>query len=91
MTETLTPSDNPRRLRIWLGRLGLLRESRVGMLGTALVLFWVLTALLAPLLAPYSPTANLTTFALPGAAAPDGGTFWLGTDHIGRDILSRIM
>jgi peptide/nickel transport system permease protein len=29
--------------------------------------------------------------AQPGAAAPAGGVFWLGTDHLGRDILSRII
>ncbi len=42
-------------------------------------------------LAPYDPNATIMPMAFPGAAAPDGGVFWLGTDHIGRDILSRIM
>jgi len=29
--------------------------------------------------------------ALPGTEAPDGGVFWLGTDFLGRDLLSRII
>ena len=74
----------------------LLRESWVGMLGGAMVLFWVLMALLAPLLSPCDPNANLVPFAKPGAAIPEGfecwtGSFWLGTDSLGRDILSRII
>ncbi len=71
--------------------VGLLRESWVGMIGAALVLFWVLVALAAPLLAPYSPTELLTPYAMPGAVVEGGGTAWLGTDHIGRDILSRVI
>jgi len=70
----------------------LLRESWVGMVGTALILFWVFVAIFAPLLAPFEPNSSIQPFAKPGAAAlKGGGTFWLGTDHIGRDILSRII
>jgi len=60
-------------------------------LGGALVAGWVGVALLAPWLAPFDPNATLAPFRLPGAPAPGGGAFWLGTDHIGRDILSRIL
>ena len=74
-----------------LKSFGLLRESWVGMLGTFIVAFWVLTALFAPLLAPFDPLATLQPFAKPGTANASGQIFWLGTDHIGRDILSRII
>ncbi len=70
---------------------GLLRESWVGMIGAFLVLFWVLVAIFAPLIAQFDPNAAILPFAKPGAAAPSGGTFWLGTDHMGRDMLSRIV
>ncbi len=70
---------------------GLLRESWVGMIGAGLVLFWVMVALLAPLISPFDPNAHLQTFARPGTAFAQGGTFWLGTDHTGRDILSRLI
>jgi peptide/nickel transport system permease protein len=78
---------------LWRGlrSFALLRESWVGMVGAFLVLFWVLVAILAPLLAPFDPNSSIQPFAKPGIAAAKGGTFWLGTDHIGRDILSRII
>ena len=69
----------------------LLRESWVGMIGAGIVLFWIAVALLAPLIAPFEPNATLQPFAKPGMEFTKGGTFWLGTDHIGRDILSRII
>ena len=75
-----------------LKSFALLRESWVGMVGAFLVLFWVIVAILAPLLAPFDPNSSIQPFAKPGmAAAKGGGTFWLGTDHIGRDIMSRII
>jgi len=44
-------------------------------------------ALFAPLLAPYNPAALDLVHRL---AAPDS-THWLGTDELGRDILSRVI
>ena len=74
-----------------LKSFALLRESGVAMTGAAIVAFWVLVALFAPFLAPFEPNATLMPFAKPGTPFPGGGTFWLGTDQIGRDILSRII
>lgn len=79
---------------LWRGlkSFGLLRESWVGMVGAFLVIFWVVVAILAPLIAPFDPNSSIQPFAKPGVvAAKGGGTFWLGTDHIGRDIMSRIV
>ena len=75
---------------------GLLRESWVGMIGAGLIVFWILVALLAPLIAPFEPNATLVgyqkPFWWPGFQVADGAqTFWLGTDHVGRDVLSRII
>lgn len=74
----------------------LLRESWVGMIGSGLVLFWIIVAILAPLLAPFDPNATLVPFQgigtkFAGNAAVPAGTFWLGTDQLGRDILSRVI
>lgn len=71
--------------------IALLRESKIGIIGAVLVGGWLLVALAAPLLAPFPPNATLVPFVPPGTAYQAGGTFWLGTDHIGRDILSRII
>ena len=44
--------------------------------------------MLAPWIAPYPPNANdLAALAHPTPSA----AHWLGTDHLGRDILSRIL
>ncbi|MCX8231146.1 MAG: ABC transporter permease [Alphaproteobacteria bacterium] len=74
-----------------LRSLAVLRESKIAIAGCTLVVFWIAVALLAPLIAPFPPNAQIQPFALPFAAAPDGGLFLLGTDQLGRDILSRIM
>ncbi|NKB56998.1 MAG: ABC transporter permease subunit [Alphaproteobacteria bacterium] len=75
-----------------LRSIALLRESWIGMLGAGLILFWVLVALFAPLLAPHDPLAILQPFAKPGTLhAASGTTLWLGADNLGRDILSRII
>jgi peptide/nickel transport system permease protein len=55
------------------------------------VLTWVFVAAAAPWISPFSPTAPIRSMQLPGAAAPNGARFWLGTDHLGRDILSRLI
>jgi peptide/nickel transport system permease protein len=92
MTETALPAPSHEAALVRaLKSFALLRESWVGLLGAAIIAFWVIVALFAPLLAPYDPLATIQSYAAPGAPAPDGGTFWLGTDHIGRDILSRII
>lgn len=69
----------------------LLRESTVGLVGAFLIAFWIVVALLAPVIAPFEPNATLQPFAKPGTDFVGGGTFLLGTDHLGRDILSRII
>ncbi len=74
-----------------LKAIALIRESIVGVIGLSIVVFWVLAAVLADLVAPFDPLATIMPLASPGTAAPDGGVFWLGTDHLGRDILSRII
>lgn len=43
-------------------------------------------ALLAPVIAPYDPDAIVGSFS----GAPNA-QFWLGTDQIGRDVLSRLL
>jgi peptide/nickel transport system permease protein len=58
-------------------------------LGTALVLAMLAMAALAPLLSPFSPSAQFSSHVLKGPGA--GGMHLLGTDEYGRDLLSRII
>ncbi|MBM3597991.1 MAG: ABC transporter permease [Alphaproteobacteria bacterium] len=62
--------------------------ARVAPVGGALVLFWVALAVLAPILAPFPPNAQ--DFAALAKPTPSAA-HWLGTDHKGRDILSRLI
>jgi peptide/nickel transport system permease protein len=55
------------------------------MAGLVLLALMILVAVLAPRLAPASPTAFFDTFANPGRV------YLLGTDHLGRDILSMMI
>ena len=59
----------------------------IGCIGAAIVLLVVLTAVLAPLLAPHDPLAIHLEHQL---KAPDA-TFWFGTDQAGRDVFSRVL
>ena len=69
------------------------RSNRGALLGLWTVLGIMLIAALAPWLAPYGPTLTDNQVFLTPPAWQSGGTaaHWLGTDAIGRDILSRLM
>ena len=71
--------------------LRLLRRP-MGLIGSALVFFVIVVAVLAPHLAPYSPIRQFSDgLSAQGAPLPPGGKFLLGTDDLGRDILSRLL
>lgn len=57
--------------------------------GLALVVVFVVLALLAPLIAPYDPL-RLGELGTSAYRAPDA-THWFGTDAFGRDVLSRTL
>ncbi len=64
-----------------------LQHNILAMVGLGIVLSLVLVAVFAPLIAPYSPTVP----DLENRLLPPGSGHWLGTDELGRDILSRIL
>jgi peptide/nickel transport system permease protein len=64
-----------------------LRQKPLGAAGGALVLLMILTAVFADFLATKDPTRTHPMKTL----APPSLDFWLGTDHLGRDIYSRIV
>lgn len=68
--------------------LRILRHNPAGVLGAALLLVVVLAGVFAPLLAPYPPAeVHFTTpFQQPNTVG-----FALGTDDLGRDVLSRVL
>jgi peptide/nickel transport system permease protein len=67
--------------------LRFLRRQPIGAIGIVLILLFGLAGIFADWLAPYNPTAN--DFAAMTQAP--SWAHWLGTDQLGRDILSRIL
>jgi peptide/nickel transport system permease protein len=64
-----------------------LLRNPMGVVGSALLLVVVVVAVFAPVLAPYPPTQ--VHFDTPFQRIGTEG-FWLGTDDLGRDVLSRV-
>lgn len=74
------------RHNLWRAAQRMLRN-RLTLCGLAVMLLVVFTAIFAPVLMPDSPTA----LRLGQRLRPPGAQFLLGTDELGRDILSRII
>ncbi|TJZ91806.1 ABC transporter permease [Paracoccus gahaiensis] len=103
-TSPDSPQTRPRTRRDWLlsdapqtrrqARLGAIyqgwltfRANKLAMLGLVILVLLIGMAILAPWIAPQSPYAqNLADRLQPPSAA-----HWLGTDALGRDILSRLI
>ena len=68
-------------------RLAALRRQPRTIVGGTTVAILALAALLAPFVAPYDPIAVDASRSL----EPPGGAHWLGTDDLGRDVLSRVI
>lgn len=69
-----------------------LRRSPVGVAGLLIVLAVVALALFGPLIAPHDPDApNLRARFKPPGYSDSRGTYILGTDQLGRDMLSRLI
>jgi peptide/nickel transport system permease protein len=64
-----------------------LRVNGVAVIGFGLLTLLAACALLAPWIAPYDPDAQDYRAILHGPSA----LHWLGTDHVGRDMLSRLI
>ena len=72
--------------RLW-GGLSTVFRSRVATIGLAIVVFWILVAIFAPLIAPHDPLAQDSKAMNQGPSA----TYPLGTDKLGRDVMSRLV
>lgn len=76
---------------VW-GFLRRLLSSPIAAIGTLVLVTFVVMALFAPQLAPFEPTApNLRARLAPPSWAGGPAQHVLGTDHLGRDILSRLI
>jgi peptide/nickel transport system permease protein len=77
-----------------LGLYGRLFDSTIGMIGFALVMFWVYTALFTPMIITFDTLAQISQMKnkVPGTPTPNGaGWYLLGGDNLGRDVFSRMV
>jgi peptide/nickel transport system permease protein len=65
----------------------LIREKPLGTFGLVVVIILFIVGIFAPLLAPY----GMNDVNLPDRLKPPSSTYWLGTDQLGRDLLSRLI
>ncbi len=93
MTDAAIPGETierPSRLReFWT----YFKENRGAVIGLYVFAFFVIVAILADVLAPYPPNEQFREHLLQPPFWQEGGTteFLLGTDAVGRDMLSRLL
>lgn len=80
MSDVALPAIASPRVR-WLRRYGL------AAFGAAIILAWILAAILAPWLTRYDP--NFVDVA--ARLQPPSASHWLGTDALGRDVATRVI
>jgi peptide/nickel transport system permease protein len=61
--------------------------NRLSLVGLSIILFWLAVAVIGPAIAPYPYSEQ----HLADRLQPPGGAHVLGTDHLGRDVFSRIL
>ncbi len=76
----------PSFLRRMRDGLAVVFSSRTAMVGLIIVVFWLAIGLISLFWTPYPPNAQMFDPNL-----PPNTVNWMGTDHLGRDIWSRIM
>lgn len=87
--RTARPLDEPRQASFWTRVVSAFAMFRNGksITGLSILGFFMLVAIFADVIAPYPPTKvdNTARFQPPSAA------HWLGTTHIGEDVLSQVI
>jgi peptide/nickel transport system permease protein len=74
-------------------RLGaeVMQRDRLALLGLIIYIFFILVAILAPLIAPYDPNEVIQENNVWLANEKPSARFWLGTTNVGRDIFSQLV
>jgi peptide/nickel transport system permease protein len=87
------PAEATPRIPEWLLLARRLARRRTALFGLVVVALVFLTAAAAPWLTPFDPTEQdlASRLRAPGAADELGRIHLLGTDHLGRDLLARVI
>jgi peptide/nickel transport system permease protein len=86
MTVKSMTRSRPTRFQKFWNSISIVFDSQIATIGLVMVLFWVILAFISLFWTPFNPNASDFTQNL----GPNSVN-WLGTDHLGRDILSRLM
>ena len=89
MSEITGETIEPRRISR-IGAKAIIRgifKHKLSRAGIVIIILLISMAIFAPLLAPYNPNTQDLYQVLTGPSA----AHWLGTDNVGRDLLSRII
>lgn len=92
MSETILTSNqveiqNDKVVGPWKEAWRTFKKSKSALLGTAIVIFFFLLAIIGPFVAPQGPNDQNLSIRLQSPSSD----FWFGTDDLGRDVLSRIL
>ncbi len=87
MNEGVSPAAFEKGVSLWMDAWRRLRRNRLAVAGGVVLLLVATAALFGPLLTPYSYDEQDTAL---GAAGPSW-RHWLGTDPLGRDLLTRLL
>lgn len=63
------------------------RKSPIIVVGLAIIIIWIVLAIIAPYIAPADPLTQTVADRL----QPPNSQYWMGTDELGRDIFSRVL
>ena len=83
---TAAVATKPSRLKKYWESISLIFDSRVATVGLIIVLFWFIIGIVSLFWTPFPPNATIFEQNL-----PPNPVNWLGTDHLGRDLTSRLM
>ena len=78
-----------REASLWRDALDRLAKNKAALAGAVVIAVLVVTAILAPWIAPYP--YDLTNVSVETVNQPPSLAHWMGTDALGRDLLSRLL
>ncbi|MFJ8693545.1 ABC transporter permease [Streptomyces roseolilacinus] len=94
LAELTQANETTTGASLWREAFRRLRNSKMAVIGAAVIALFVVVAIVGPWLAPHTPTAQTwrgEVLANQGKFVGARGENWFGLDHLGRDMFSRML